>query len=183
MRGVGGGLVGGQQVDEEFYFAQASDVTVEADGGADVEAVEDVYFLVVDVPVVIFVEGLCEKAWLEVEGGGEGGIDVTEVVVNSVTNVVLERDGERISGTGTGNGPIDSAFTAIEQCIGHHYELDDFQIQAVTEGRESLGSTLVRLRSNGKLYSGNGISSDIVGASIRAYINALNKIAYEESQR
>ncbi|MBR4121240.1 MAG: hypothetical protein IKT95_05745 [Spirochaetales bacterium] len=71
----------------------------------------------------------------------------------------------------------------IEQCIGHHYELDDFQIQAVTEGRESLGSTLVRLRSNGKLYSGNGISSDIVGASIRAYINALNKIAYEESQR
>ena len=103
--------------------------------------------------------------------------------VNSVTSVVLDRKGEITSGTGTGNGPIDSAFTAIEQCIGHHYELDDFQIQAVTEGRESLGSTLVRLRSNGKLYSGNGISSDIVGASIRAYINALNKIAYEESQK
>ncbi|MBR1583085.1 MAG: hypothetical protein IJ663_05000 [Spirochaetales bacterium] len=103
--------------------------------------------------------------------------------VNSVTSVILDRKGEITSGTGTGNGPIDSAFTAIEQCIGHHYELDDFQIQAVTEGRESLGSTLVRLRSNGKLYSGNGISSDIVGASIRAYINALNKIAYEESQK
>ena len=103
--------------------------------------------------------------------------------VNSVTNVILDRKGERLSGTGTGNGPIDSAFMAIEQCIGHHYELDDFQIQAVTEGRESLGSALVRLRNNGKLYSGNGISSDIVGASIRAYINALNKIVYEESQR
>ena len=72
---------------------------------------------------------------------------------------------------------------AIEQCVGYHYELDDFQIQAVTEGKESLGSALVRLRSDGKLYSGNGLSSDIVGASIRAYINALNKIAYEESQR
>ncbi len=103
--------------------------------------------------------------------------------VNSVTNVILDREGEKLSGTGTGNGPIDSAFMAIEQCIGHHYELDDFQIQAVTEGRESLGSALVRLRSNGKLYSGNGLSSDICGASIRAYINALNKIAYEESQR
>ena len=103
--------------------------------------------------------------------------------VNSVTNVILERDGEKLSGTGTGGGPIDSAFMAIEQCIGHHYELDDFQIQAVTEGKESLGSALVRLRSNGKLYSGNGLSSDICGASIRAYINALNKIAYEESQR
>jgi len=103
--------------------------------------------------------------------------------VSSVTNVVLEREGEKLSGTGTGNGPIDSAFMAIEQCIGYHYELDDFQIQAVTEGRESLGSALVRLRSNGRLYSGNGLSSDICGASIRAYINALNKIAYEESQR
>ena len=103
--------------------------------------------------------------------------------VNSVTNVILERDGQKLSGTGTGAGPIDSAFMAIEQCIGHHYELDDFQIQAVTEGKESLGSALVRLRSNGKLYSGNGLSSDICGASIRAYINALNKIAYEESQR
>jgi 2-isopropylmalate synthase len=103
--------------------------------------------------------------------------------VSSVTNVVLEREGEKLSGTGTGGGPIDSAFMAIEQCIGYHYELDDFQIQAVTEGKESLGSALVRLRSNGKLYSGNGLSSDICGASIRAYINALNKIAYEESQR
>jgi len=53
----------------------------------------------------------------------------------------------------------------------------------VTEGKESLGAALVRLRSNGKLFSGNGLSSDICGASLRAYINALNKIAYEESQR
>lgn len=103
--------------------------------------------------------------------------------VNSVTNVVLDREGSRLSGAGVGGGPIDSAFMAIEQCVGYHYELDDFQIQAVTEGKESLGSALVRLRSDGKLYSGNGLSSDIVGASIRAYINALNKIAYEESQR
>ena len=103
--------------------------------------------------------------------------------VNSVTSVILERKGEKLSGTGTGNGPIDSAFMAIEQCIGHHYELDDFQIQSVTEGKESLGAALVRLRSNGRLFSGNGLSSDICGASLRAYINALNKIAHEESQR
>ena len=57
------------------------------------------------------------------------------------------------------------------------------QVQAVTEGREALGSALVRLRSNGRLYSGNGISPDIVNASIRAYLNALNKIVYEESVR
>ena len=69
---------------------------------------------------------------------------------------------------------------AIEQIIGHHYELDDFQIQAVTEGREAMGSALVKLRSGGKLYSGTGISTDVVGASIRAYVNALNKITFDE---
>lgn len=66
--------------------------------------------------------------------------------------------------------------------LNRHYELDDFQIQAVTEGREALGETIVRLRSNGKLYSGRGISTDIVGASIHAYLNALNKIVYEEAE-
>ena len=78
-------------------------------------------------------------------------------------------------------GPVDSAFRAIEQCIGHHYELDDFQVHSVTEGKEALGSALVRLRNNGKLYSGNGISTDIIGSSIKAFINAVNKIVYEEA--
>ena len=64
--------------------------------------------------------------------------------------------------------------------VGRHYELDDFQIQAVTEGREAMGETIVKLRSGGRLYSGRGISTDILGASIHAYINALNKIVYEE---
>ena len=66
--------------------------------------------------------------------------------------------------------------------MGHHYELDDFQIRAVTEGKEALGDALVRLRSSGKLFSGSGLSTDIVGASIRAYVNALNKIICEEEQ-
>ena len=97
-----------------------------------------------------------------------------------MSQVTLKLNGEIISGVSAGDGPIDSAFRAIEQCIGHHYELEDFQIQAVTEGKEALGSALVKLRNNGKLYSGNGTSTDIIGASIRAYINALNKIVFEE---
>ena len=86
-----------------------------------------------------------------------------------------------MEGVSIGDGPIDAAFLAVEQITGQHYELDDFQIQSVTEGREAMGETLVKLRSNGKLYSGNGLSTDIVGASIRAYINALNKIVFEEA--
>ena len=100
--------------------------------------------------------------------------------IKSMASVMLIRDGIPCNGVSTGDGPIDASFMAIEQAIGHHYELDDFQIQSVTEGREALGSALVKLRSGGKLYSGNGLSTDIVGASIRAYINALNKIVHEE---
>ena len=100
---------------------------------------------------------------------------------SAMSQVTLKCNDEIICGVSNGDGPIDSVFRAIEQCIGHHYELDDFQVQSVTEGKEALGSALVRLRNNGKLYSGNGTSTDIVAASIRAYINALNKIVFEEA--
>ncbi|MBR4949784.1 MAG: hypothetical protein IKZ25_03300 [Clostridia bacterium] len=104
-------------------------------------------------------------------------------IINATATIELEKNGEILMGLSAGDGPVDSAFRAIEQIIGCHYELDDFQIQSVTRGKEAMGSALVRLRSNGRLYSGNGISTDIIGASIRAYVNALNKIVYEETQK
>lgn len=101
-------------------------------------------------------------------------------VIQATANVTLEKDGEKFTGVSTGDGPIDAAFHAIEQIIGHHYELDDFQVHAVTKGRGAVGSSIIRLRADGKLYPGNGVSTDIIGACIRAYVNALNKIVYEE---
>ncbi len=100
-------------------------------------------------------------------------------IIPATANITLERNGEKFTGVSTGDGPIDAAFHAIEQIIGHHYELDEFQVQAVTKGRGAIGSSIIRLRADGKLYPGNGASTDIVGACIRAYINALNKIVYE----
>ena len=94
----------------------------------------------------------------------------------------MKKDGKLLQGISIGDGPIDAAFIAIEQIIGHRYELDDFQIQSVTKGKEAVGSAVVKLRSNGKLYSGNGVSTDIIGASIRAYMSAVNKITYDEMQ-
>ena len=102
-------------------------------------------------------------------------------LTSSVAQVVLKTAEDTISGVAGGDGPIDAAFRAIEQSLGHHYELDLFQIDAVTEGKEALGSAIIRLRSNsGKVYSGNGVSTDIIGACIRAYLNALNKLVFEE---
>ena len=100
--------------------------------------------------------------------------------ISATAHLKLEKNGEPLEGVCIGDGPIDAAFRAIEQITGCHYELDDFQIQAVTEGREAMGQTVVKLRWGGKLYSGRGISTDIVGAGIYAYLSALNKIVYEE---
>ena len=101
--------------------------------------------------------------------------------ISATAHIKLDKNGVMTEGISLGDGPIDAAFLAIEQIAGHHYELDDFQIQAVTEGREAMGESVVKLRSSGKLFSGRGISTDIVGASVHAYINALNKIVYEEA--
>ena len=102
-------------------------------------------------------------------------------IISASAQLSLTKDGKTLEGVCIGDGPINAAFLALEQIMGRHYELDDFQIQSVTEGTEAMGSALVKLRSGGKLYSGNGISTDIICASIRAYINAVNKIVYEEA--
>ena len=103
--------------------------------------------------------------------------------ISAMANVILVKDGEEVQGFSIGDGPVDAAFMSIENIVGRHFELDDFKISAVTEGREAVGSSVVRLRSRGKLYSGKGVSTDIIGAAIRAYINALNKICYDEEEK
>lgn len=102
-------------------------------------------------------------------------------VMNASAQITLIHNDKQLQGIGTGDGPIDAAFRTIEQVIGQHFELDDFQIQSVTEGRGAMGNALVKLRAGGKVYSGSGISTDIIGASVRAYLSAVNKIVYEEA--
>lgn len=100
--------------------------------------------------------------------------------ISATAHIKLIKNETTVEGVFIGDGSIDAAFQAIEKITGCSYELDDFQLQAVTEGREAMGQTVVKLRAGGKVYSGIGISTDIVGAGIRAYLSALNKIIYEE---
>ena len=102
--------------------------------------------------------------------------------IGAMSHMKLMFHNQEIEGIASGDGAIDAAFNSIEKATGRHFELDDFQIQSVTEGREAMGETIVKLRHEGKLYSGRGISTDIVGAGIMAYINAVNKIVYEEEE-
>lgn len=102
--------------------------------------------------------------------------------ISATCHMQLRKNDQLLESVCLGDGPVDASFLAIEQIVGQHYELDDFQIQAVTEGREAMGETVVRLRDRGKIYAGRGISTDVIGSSIRAYLSAVNKIVYEEGE-
>lgn len=112
----------------------------------------------------------------------ENYVVTTGNAIDILAHIKLKKGNDVFDGLSLGDGPIDAAFLAIEQITGHHYELDDFQIQAVSEGREAMGQTIVKLRSGGKVYSGKGLSTDIIGSGVAAYVNALNKILYEEER-
>lgn len=91
---------------------------------------------------------------------------------------VKSPDGEQIvEGTGIGSGPVNAALSAIDAVTGKGYTLENFSIQAVTEGDDALGEVVVRLKSSaGTVVSGRGLNVDIIGASLQAYVNALNRM-------
>ena len=100
-------------------------------------------------------------------------------VLQATANIVLTKNGKEISGLSYGNGAVDACFLALENIVGEHFELEGFEIGAVTEGKEAMAQAIVKLRSEGKIYVGRGISTDVIGASIRGYVNTINKIVYE----
>ncbi|HKT59289.1 MAG TPA: 2-isopropylmalate synthase, partial [Gemmatimonadales bacterium] len=82
--------------------------------------------------------------------------------------------GER-SARGTGDGPIAAAFTAISEILGRQIEVLSLSLRSLTPGRDSVGQVFLQAKVDGKSLSGNGASTDIVEASARALIHALNK--------
>ncbi len=83
----------------------------------------------------------------------------------------------------TGEGPIYASFKAIEKIIGKKMELDDFSINSITEGEDALGDTSVKLKDDGNVYIGRGLSTDIIESSIIAYLNAVNKMIYAKQEK
>jgi 2-isopropylmalate synthase len=89
--------------------------------------------------------------------------------------VRIKKDNEIKEESSTGDGPVDAIFNAIERALGVKQQIESYNVRSVTSGRQALGEVLVRIRSNSKSYTGRGISTDIIEASAKAYLNALNK--------
>lgn len=101
--------------------------------------------------------------------------------IQSTAMITLRRtaDDATLSEAALGQGPIDAAFNAIDRIVGKtNIKLESYNIKAVTEGADALGEVSVKIRVEDKSFAGRGVSSDIIKASIKAYINAVNKLLF-----
>ncbi|AQS54904.1 MAG: 2-isopropylmalate synthase [Novibacillus thermophilus] len=96
--------------------------------------------------------------------------------VPTATLRLNHKDGKKIEEAACGNGSIDAIYKAIDRATGEQVELADYKINSVTHGKDALGEVFVQLRQNELTVQGRGVSTDILEASARAYIDAVNRL-------
>ena len=106
--------------------------------------------------------------------------------VFSGTNIVptatvgLKRNGLKYEEAACGDGPVDAAYKALDKALGvHHVALVDYNLNAITGGKDALGEVMVRVQYKDNYFIGRGLSTDVIEASVKAYLNALNKVLQE----
>lgn len=99
--------------------------------------------------------------------------------VVATSTISIKREGKTITEAATGSGPVDAAFNALDRAVGISFKLEEYRIRAVTEGKDALGEVTVRISKNDENFLGKGVSTDIIEASVRAYLNAINKAISE----
>ncbi len=94
----------------------------------------------------------------------------------ATAQVLLEKDANEFSAFARGNGPVDAALKAIDEIVGKSVKLEEYLVQAITGGSNDIGKVHIQISRDGFFYYGFGSDTDIVYASAKAYIDALNKI-------
>jgi 2-isopropylmalate synthase len=94
-----------------------------------------------------------------------------------VATVRLRSDTGAVTEAATGHGPVDAVYRALERIAQLPLELETYEIRSVGSGKDALGEVSVRMRSDGRTVHGRGLSTDVVEASARAYVDVLNKLA------
>ncbi len=93
-----------------------------------------------------------------------------------MATVTLDIDGEEFTATESGNGPVDSSLKAVKSLIRHNVNLEEYLVQAVTRGIDDLGKVHIQIENKGKVYYGFSGNTDIITASVEAFLDAVNKI-------
>ncbi|MHC4950210.1 MAG: 2-isopropylmalate synthase, partial [Planctomycetota bacterium] len=90
---------------------------------------------------------------------------------------IVTKDGQVHQAAACGDGPVDAAYEAIRQATGLSPKLDNYNIRAITGGKDALGETTVRIENEaGRTFIGRGVSTDIIEASAKAYVDAINRM-------
>jgi len=97
-------------------------------------------------------------------------------------SVRIRTKGETRQAAACGDGPVDAAYEAIREATGLSPKLENYTIRAVTGGKEALGEATVRIADDGKKFVGRGISTDIIEASAKAYVDAINRMVSAKSK-
>ena len=96
------------------------------------------------------------------------------VGVRSVASLGLNISGEKFEAAASGNGPVDAAIKALRKIIDRHMELKEFTIQAISKGSDDMGKVHMQVEYDGQMYYGFGANTDIIAASVEAYIDCIN---------
>ena len=120
---------------------------------------------------------------LNAERGASGPWTLEELHISAGTAALAtgsvrlkNEDGRSVNEAAVGDGPVDASFKAIERATGISMELKNFEVRSVTMGEDAQGEVTVTLEYNGQSYRGNGISTDIVEAGVRAYLEVVNRV-------
>ena len=97
------------------------------------------------------------------------------VGVRSVASLGLNISGEKFEAAASGNGPVDAAIKALKKIIDRHMTLKEFTIQAISKGSDDVGKVHMQVEYDGQMYYGFGANTDIIAASVEAYIDCINK--------
>ena len=100
-----------------------------------------------------------------------------------IATIRLIHSGKPLEATSSGDGPVDACCKAIDQLTGLTCELLDYALRGVTRGKDALGEVSVRVKSDKALVTGRGTSTDIIEASAKAYVNAINKLLALHTRR
>lgn len=97
------------------------------------------------------------------------------VGIKPIASIGLIIGNEKFEAAATGNGPVDAAINALKKIINRKMALQEFTIQAINKGSDDVGKVHMQIEHEGKIYYGFGANTDIVAASVEAYIDAINK--------
>jgi 2-isopropylmalate synthase len=103
--------------------------------------------------------------------------------ITPTATVEIEINGKSVSRTGTGDGPVDAVYRTIAAITGTKSKLDAYLVKGITGGTDALGEVTVKVEEGGKKVAGHGADTDIISASAKAYVNALNKLEYWKKGR